>query len=301
MQDVKAIKKIDIHAHATLFPQFFPPFAGGKRFIAPEELIAVYDEIGVEKGVLLPISSPEGQPTPMTSEACKYLSDMYPDRFLWFCNVDPRATANNPRADLAGIIAFYKELGAKGVGEITARIAADDPRLDNLFAACESCEMPAIFHIAQDFNTSYGIVDELGLPRIESILKNHPKLKLVGHSQAFWSEISADNTEATRGGYPKGKVTDGRIAELMRRYENFYCDLSAGSGANALMRDADYAVAFLEEFSDRILFGIDMCTPGSDVPYLLGNFLLELVNAGRLSPETYKKIVRDNAVKLLDL
>lgn len=301
MQDIRAIKKIDIHAHTTLFPQFYPPFVGGKRYISPEELIAVYDEIGVEKGVLLPISSPEGQVTPMTSEACKYLSDMYPDRFLWFCNVDPRSTANNPHADLAGIIEFYKGLGAKGVGEITARIAADDPRLDNLFAACESCEMPAIFHIAQDFNTSYGIVDELGLPRIEGILKKHPKLKLIGHSQAFWSEISADNTEETRGGYPKGKITDGRIAELMRRYENFYCDLSAGSGANAMMRDREYAVSFLEEFSDRILFGIDMCLAGSDVPHLLGNFLLELVDEGRLRVETYKKIVRDNAITLLGL
>lgn len=301
MENIKSIKKIDIHAHSTLFPQFYPPYPSGTRFIAAEELLAAYDEIGVEKGVLLSISSPEGQMSPLPSETCKYLADQYPDRFLWFCNVDPRAYANKPTTNLGRIIEFYKGLGAKGVGEITARIYADDPRMENLFAACEACEMPATIHIAKDFDVSYGIVDEIGLPRIEKILKNHPNLKLLGHSQTFWCEMSADITEDLRGKYPTGKVRDGRIAELMRNYPNLYCDLSAGSGANALKRDKEYAAKFIEEFADRILFGMDICVPNTNDHRILLPFLEEMVAEGLVSLENYKKIVRDNAVRLLGL
>ena len=86
---------IDIHAHATAFPEYAPPFRWGGRFCSAEEVIKFYDEINIEKGVLLPISAAEGQLTPMTSEAIKFMADKYPDRFLWFCNVDPRAMDNN--------------------------------------------------------------------------------------------------------------------------------------------------------------------------------------------------------------
>ena len=102
----------------------------------------------------------------------------------------------------------------------------------------------------------YGIIDELGLPRLEKMLKKHPKLKIFGHSQCFWSEIG-ENSEELRNTYPEGKVKNGRLPELLRKYENLYCDLSAGSGANALMRDREHAARFIEEFSDRLLYGCD--------------------------------------------
>jgi hypothetical protein len=82
---------------------------------------------------------------------------------------------------------------------------------------------------------------------------------VLGHSQVFWSEISGDNSDEIRNGYPKGKVTPGRITALMRKYDNLYCDLSAGSGMNAMMRDKEHAVSFFREFADRILYGCDIC------------------------------------------
>ncbi len=40
--------------------------------------------------------------------------------------------------------------------------------------------------------------------------------------------------------------------ELLRKYPNLYADLSALSGANAILRDPEYGVKFLDEFQDRL-------------------------------------------------
>ena len=299
---MEAIKKIDIHAHATRHPHLIPSHpVTNQPLVGAEGLIEMYDKLNIEKGVLLPLVTPEAQWSLSTSEDCKVIADEYPDRFVWFCSIDPRMGTNTDSADLARIAEHYKKLGAKGMGELIAQLYADDPKMDNLFSCLEALDMPMTIHIASQFGGCYGIVDELGLPRLEKMLKKHPKLKVLGHSQCFWSEISADNTEESRMLYPTGKVTEGRIAQLMRCYENLYCDLSAGSGMNALMRDPEYAVSFLEEFSDRILYGCDICAVTNKHPYKMDAFLTSLRESGALREETYKKIVRENAVKLLGL
>ena len=89
------------------------------------------------------------------------------------------------------------------------------------------------------------------------------------------------------------------MPKLFRRYQNLFGDLSAGSGYNALARNPDYAVRFLAEFQDRLLFGTDICAPTGNVP--LPGFLLELLDKGRISPELFRKVARENAIRLLGL
>lgn len=300
MENLKSMKKIDIHAHATAFPGVYPYCPVSANFLSAEDVIRFYDKLGVEKGVLLPLVSPDGIIAPMTAEATKMLAEQYSDRFFWFGNVDPRAVGNCADAPLSDLILAYKNMGAKGIGEVTASIYMDDPRADNLFGCCGELDMPVTIHvsIAPD---SYGIADDLGLPRLEKILKKYPKVKILGHSQVFWSEISADNNEEIRNTYPVGKVTEGRVAQLMREYENLYCDLSAGSGANAFLRDPEYAVKFIDEFADRMLFGCDLCSVESKFPFNFCKFFDDLLDEGAITPENYRKILRDNAVNLLKL
>ncbi|MBR5473185.1 MAG: amidohydrolase family protein, partial [Clostridia bacterium] len=166
---------------------------------------------------------------------------------------------------------------------------------------CAACDMPVIIHISPKMGYCYGIVDDIGLPRLEKMLAKHKNLKVLGHSQTFWAEMGTDVTEENRKGYPKGKVQEGRIAELMRKYDNLYCDLSAGSGANALMRDEEYAVKFIAEFADRILYGCDICQVFNTFQYDFDEFLTRLRAEGKISEENYYKIVRGNAIKLLKL
>ena len=143
-------------------------------------------------------------------------------------------------------------------------------------------------------------IDELGLPRLEKVLGMFPKLKFLGHSQKFWAEIGQCD-EVSRNGYPTGKVTPGRVVELMRKYPNLCGDMSAGSGANAMIRDPEFAYAFMEEFQDRLYFGLDICAPqDSGIRVQLGQFLDESMQKGKISYTAYEKISRGNALDLLE-
>ena len=299
--DYKSVKKIDIHVHATAYPEISPKVYEGTSKLSGEQIIKIYDELGVEKGVLMALASPEGSSEIVTSFDVKSIADKYPDRFLWFMGLDPRMAGNSPTADLSKVINYNKELGAKGIGELTAHLYIDDPMMDNLFYHASLCDMPVTIHIAPHLGGGYGIVDDLGLPRLEKMLKKHKDLKILGHSQCFWSELSSDVTEEKRNAYPKGKVTEGKIANFMRDYEGLYCDFSAGSGLNALRRDPEYTARFIEEFSDRILLGFDMVCPLNVHQYEFDKFLLKMIDDGYLTPENYYKFVRGNAVKLLKL
>ena len=294
---METIKKIDIHAH--VIPD--NTAIASKIDIKADELIEMYDRLNIEKGNLLPIVSPEGAVLTMTNEHIISVVKKYPDRFFWFCNIDPRALKNSPTEDLSSLFTSYKDLGAKGLGELTSNLYFDDPKMDNLLSHCEEYDMPVIFHISPTPNRFYGAVDDIGLPRLEKMLKKHPKLKFIGHSQPFWAEMSADITEEYRNKYPKGKVTEGRIATLLRKYDNLYCDLSAGSGANAMTRDPEYAVSFLNEFSDRIFYGCDICTASAVFPFTFSEFLENLRVTGDLNEENYRKICRENAIRIFDL
>ena len=88
----------------------------------------------------------------------------------------------------------------------------------------------------------------------------------------------------------------------MRRYPNLCGDLSADSGANAVMRDPDFGYAFLEEFQDRLFFGTDICDPRNITnPMLkLSAFLDDAMLSGKISYAAYEKISRGNALNLLE-
>jgi len=300
----KNIKKIDIHAHATPNKQVIVPNWWSRQpMIQVDELVSFHDRVGVEKAVILPLVSPEFHFFQLTNQEAKQMADERPDRFVWFCNIDPRGYGHSPEADLSYVLNFYKDLGARGVGELTANLLIDDPLMDNFFYHCGECDMPVTIHIAPVCTQYgyYGIRDDVGLPRLERALKKFPKLKIFGHSQLFWAEIAADVTEENRTGYPTGKVTEGRLAQLLREYPNLYCDVSAHSGMNALKRDPEYAARFIEEFSDRLMFGIDICAPTNTHHLEFDAFLDRMCEEHYISDENYYKFVRGNAERLLHL
>ena len=300
---MKDVKKIDIHAHAIPWPEYTPKYFGtDSTKLTPDALFRqYYSKLNVDKCVLLPGVSPEGATSVNPPEVIKFMVDQDPDRLYWFCGVDPRSLTNSTDAKLGYLLSHYKALGAKGVGELTCNLPADDPKMDNLFSCCEELSLPVTVHIAPEPDGYYGIYDELSLPRIEKMLKKHKGLKILGHSQPFWSEIGCDVTDENRNTYISGKVKEGRLPYLLRKYENLLCDLSAGSGANALMRDREYAAKFIEEFSDRLFYGCDICMSGMEFPFRFDAFLSSMRASGEISEANYYKIVRGNAEKLLEI
>lgn len=291
------MKKIDIHVHTKMF-KGIPRKEGNTTYASPEELIEMYKPIGVEKGIILPGGAVECATQLQSNEEVMALVEKYPDSFDWFCNIHPRMGGNSPDYDLSYFISYYKERGAKGLGEVTANFYFDDPFAENLFYHCQKTKMPLLFHIAPQVGGYYGLADDLGLPRLEKALAKFPDLIFIGHSQPFWAEIGNDTTEENRNSYPKGKIPkEGRLVELMRKYPNLHADLSAGSGHNAITRDPEFGYDFLEEFQDRIYFGTDICAPENEgAPFLgLSRWLDEAAESGKISSEAHKKISRENA------
>lgn len=287
---------VDIHAHAYRRQPVYGTVK--RRWAMPETLLRFYDKYNVEKGVLLPVVSPECNAI-QSNEDILEAAERHPGRFIPFCNVDPRAINNTPHAPLELHLERYKEAGCKGLGEVMANYSFYDPMMQNLFRAAEKVGLPVTIHVTHRIGGCYGIYDEPGLPGLAETLGAHPNLKIFGHSAAFWAEISELDLVSDRTGYPKGKVKEGAVPKLMRRYPNLIGDLSANSGANALIRDPEYAVQFLNEFQDRLCFGMDICLEPFENNIKLIPFLLELRDTGKISEEVFRKVAHDNALRIL--
>jgi predicted TIM-barrel fold metal-dependent hydrolase len=293
------IPKIDVHIHTTEYSGIDLPRFDGDHFASPEEIRKKYNAWGIEKGVILPEVTNECSFAVQSNEDAYLIAKKYPDLFYWFCNFTPRMGNNDAKTDFSYFIEHYKKMGALGVGELSYNMFFDDPMSENLLYHCGECDMPVIIHIAPYQFGCYGIVDDLGLPRMEKVLKKYPKLRIIGHSQPFWAEISAGVTSENRNSYPQGKVTEGRLVYLLREYDNLFCDMSAGSGFNAMARDPDHAYRFMEEFQDKMMFGTDVCSPRNEME--LSHWLDNAFNTGCISETVYKKICRENAVRILKL
>ena len=288
---------IDIHAHA--YRKDCPPADGRTTFSTPEQVIARYDELGIEKGAILPLIGPE-EYLPQSNEDILDMCEQSGGRFFPFCNIDPRGMTNSPAAPLDIWLRHYKDRGCKGIGEVMPNIPFNDPRSHNLFKHVQSVGLPLIFDISHCIGGRYGFYDDVGLPQLEEVLRKFPKLIILGHGPAFWAEMGQLETPLDRAGYPPYPIKEeGVVPKLLRRYPNMYGDLSAGSGYNALARDRGFAVQFLNEFQDKLLYGTDICRHDAGIP--LPAFLLDLKDKGEISEEVFNKIARENAVKLLGL
>lgn len=267
----------------------------------PAELILKMDRWSIDKAVVLPLhDSPSGwyfSTTEMVLAAC----GQFPARLIPFAQIDPRFGDNTANTDFSDLLAEYKERGCRGVGEITASMHFDDPMVINLMCQCGEAGMPVVFHAAHCVGGTYGLADDLGLPRLERLLIEAPDTIFAAHGPAWWGEISADANDETRGGYPTGPVAaPGRVPQLLEKYPSLYGELSAYSGFNAVTRDPEYGLKFLNEFQDKLLFGTDTLNRDmneDEVP--LVSFMERILNDGQISSEAHAKITHANAARLL--
>ncbi|MDO9465318.1 MAG: amidohydrolase family protein [bacterium] len=274
---------IDIHMHIGKL-YFDKP-------LEPAQLLDFMDKNGIEKAVLLPIENPEATVYYVTTEYVLDICEKYPDKFIPFCNVDPR------RVQVDRIIKEYKERGCKGFGELLAGLYVDDLRMQKIYKTCGELGLPIIFDLY-----SITCLDDIGLPRYENMIKRFPKTIFIGHGPHFWAEISSD-FDLIKISYPKGKVkSPGAVERILSKYPNAYADISAGSGFNALTRDPEFGYRFLEEFQDKLFFGSDICNINqidkvNENSFYLNNALKE----GKISKLAYKKIAEGNTKRILKL
>ncbi|MCD6351855.1 MAG: amidohydrolase family protein, partial [Armatimonadetes bacterium] len=248
---------------------------------------------------------------PQSNEEILTMCEQYPDRFIPFCNVDPRALNNSSDAPLDKLLAYYRDRGCRGLGEVMPNMPLMHPMVQNLFKHAEAVGLPVIFDGSDQQSGDFGLYDDPGLPQLEHTLQRFPDLIILGHGPVFWSEIGPLETPGERasvfrigggqvGRRPSGPIREeGVVPKLLRRYPNLYGDLSDFNGYNALARDPDYGPKFLTEFQDRLLFGTDLC--GFEMPVPLVDLLIQWRDQGKISEEVFNKVARENAIKLLGL
>ncbi|MCK5007006.1 MAG: amidohydrolase family protein [Spirochaetia bacterium] len=307
---------IDFHTHVG---DHRTPERMDRLPVTWEGLIERLDSEGIDKAVVLPSGvSPESMKAPfLFSPQVDIIGQLkaaqqYQDRIISFGNLDPRMgclgnlephqVENPPETDFSWILARFRELGCVGIGEITANIAVDDPRVISLFRQCGNFDLPVLFHCTGPGRGVYGLYDEVGLPRLERLLQAVPDTTVIGHAPGFWAEIEGDITAEKKFVYPTGPIrTEGSLSRLLRSYPNLYADISANSGFNAISRDKAFGVDFLTEFQDKILFGTDVCFGGQDgrMPHL--GYLRGLLEENQIAPRVFAKITGENALKILKL
>ena len=293
---------IDIHSHITF--ERFPEFSTllGRESFTADILLKRMDMEGVDKSVLLPLIHPECLDFFGVSgnQECIEAARKHPDRFITFCNIDPRSMMNIDDTGIMRLIKVYQELGCKGIGEMCASLLMDDIRYQRLFHNAGEAGMPILFHFKPQDSTSYGVIDDLGLPRLERMVKMFGKTIFIGHSPCFWNEISADVSDENRDSYVKSKVTQkGRLWTMFAANKNLYGDISAGSAHCALSRDPAVGYEFLEKFNAQILFGTDRFTSATEpIPEILG-FIKDGLAEKHLSQTAYENIMHRNAEIIL--
>jgi len=331
---------IDAHAHVG---DFRWRKNQQRRPMTWEKLIARLDDEGIDKAVFLPVynASPEQTPWGFLHSERQGVREQvidaagFADCIIPFGNIDPRWGDNSPDTDFSDILDWFQEHGCKGMGEVCANIPFDDPRTINLFKQLGDRELPVT---VESCNSGWGLgfQDDPGMPRLRRLLQAAPNTIVIGHGPAFWAEIGPVSSAKEKGSYPKGRIIhEGALPNLFRRFPNLYADISAASGFNALSRDLEYGVRFLNEFQDRLMFGTDIVardfsqreTEQKKINELLDElfsrgyvtqttwskirwgeglmpqleYLKRLVGKGFISQKVFRKITCDNITKLLRL
>lgn len=246
------------------------------------------DEYDPHYKKIVPDHGPNG---PISFERCAAYARQYPDKFILGYAPDPR----RPDAidKLAYAISMYD---VRIYGEIKLRMCYDNPDALRMFRFCGTKGLPVIVHIDYEFDSGrayprpnwwYGG----GIGAFERAVAACPETIFLGHAPGFWAHISGDD-QFDKVAYPKGKVLPGgKVTEMLRKYPNLYCDISAGSGANAFRRDPEHAKEFILEFQDRILYARDY----------FDNVHQEVLGSLDLPEDVLTKIYSGNALKLVPL
>jgi predicted TIM-barrel fold metal-dependent hydrolase len=276
---------IDVHTHIGRLLHDLPPNG-------PEDLIETMDALGIELAAVLAVESPEELDYYVTTEQVLEACALYPDRLLPFCGIDPRRRYPD-RFDPTPLISEYAARGCRGFGEVLAGVPVDHPGLQAIYAACGRFGLPVLLHTDQLICR-----DDPGLPRLERMLIDFPETTFVGHAIRFWAEISADAIPEHFhiSVYAAGPIVPGGATDrLLTEYPNLYGDLSGGSGFNALTRDPEFGLDFLERQQDKLLFGTDILTPGQRPD------IVEFIRTCAISEEAREKICHRTARRLFGI
>jgi len=236
-----------------------------QRSVSPEKFIRVMDDTNVKSAVSL-----TGGWGEKLNRSLRELAGAFPGRFYIFCQIDyARIDESNY---LIETLDQAREAGAKGVKVLkdlglTVRdkrgnvVRIDDPRLDCVWERAGQLNMPVAIHTA-DPDAFFARVDrhneryqelvvhpdwsffESGFPRKFDLLAQRSRVFERHPKTRFWGLHMANHPEDL-----------DEVTEWMERYPNLRVEL--GGRIAELGRQPRRATRFLQQFQDRVMFGMD--------------------------------------------
>ena len=279
---------IDIHQHV------------GYSGRSDEALIAHQRAMGATMTVLLPAGRPVDRSSThqglsnglqaqcLGNDACFRLARAHRRAFAFGANEVPDLP------DATKEIERYLRRGAVIIAEQKFGVECDSPEMQRVYALAQAHHVPLLMHWQfQMYN--------YGFERFSGMLEKYPRVNFIGHAQTWWANIDRNHHDQTVL-YPKGPVTAGGLTDrYLTDYPNMYGDLSAGSGLNALTRDEGFTRDFLVRHQDKLLFGSDCTDTEGAPPACQGAQTIGVIRRLAASKRIERKLLHDNAKRLLRL
>jgi predicted TIM-barrel fold metal-dependent hydrolase len=263
-------KVIDAHNHLA------DPFGGGWDKKPGSELMDLLDEADVSLYVDLDGGWGEG----LLNSHLDLFKNPYPERFQIFGGVDwsqwlqrgdafPVWAANRLRVQKergAQGLKIWKGLGLNVRDQRDQLVSVDDRRLDIIWQTAAELNLPVMIHVG-DPAAFFEPLDEHN-ERWEELHEHHdwiftspPYPTFISILQAFANLVS-NHPQTTFIGAHVGCYAENLswVGALLRRCPNLYIDISGRIGE--LGRQPYTSRRFFLDYSDRILFGLDL---GPDV------------------------------------
>ena len=201
------------------------------------------------------------------------LKGRYPKRFVIFANLDfdgiddPRWTARavaQLEEDFrhgAQVLKIFKNLGLTVKDSRGKRVAVDDPRLDAVWEKCGELGIPVLIHSGEP-KPFFDPIDRFNERWLE--LKQFPYRARPPDKYPTWEGVMGEQHRMFAK-HPKTKFIAAhlgwlggdldRLGALLDRLPNVYTEIAAVP--SELGRQPRHARAFLEKYSDRVMFGKD--------------------------------------------
>lgn len=242
--------------------------------------------LGASKTVLLPAGSQYGlEANCYGNDSALALVKQFPKEFVFFANELPDLPETRQ------VLEKYLKLGAKGIGEQKFFVDCDSSAIELIATIAREHRVPVLLHF------QHGKYNK-GFERFHRVLEKFPQVNFIAHAQTTWGNIDRDHEQAVL--YPKGKLTPGGLTDRwLADYANFYADLSAGSGLNAMQRDEDFTRGFLQRHQNKLLYGSDCQDVDTKAKECCGIRMLELVRRLAPSQAVKHKILFENAQRVL--
>lgn len=289
--------------HQHLFRTGLPRAPEGSGPFGADRLVAMLDEAGIARAIVLSVAYQFGNPNrpPVEDEYAQVRAEndwtsaevsKYPDRLIGFCGLNPLKDYALQEVERCAGDPHLRTGLKLHLGNSDVQLSRPDhaERLAAVFAAAESHRMAIVVHFRPSVSAGRPFGAEEARAFIETILPAAP------HVPVQIAHLGGAGGFDDPGIEPALEVFAAAIAADDPRVKNLYFDVSGVAGIGEWRAKAERIACTIRQLgTDRILYGSDGAVPGN-TPREAWKAFRELP----LSPGEFSRIARNTAPYLRD-